>query len=83
MFISEAIKNMGMASAGYCASADENGYRNINIMFINNEEMEDETQFDVCSYVTENEFFAELECLWKDFCQECGFREDAITEIWE
>lgn len=68
---------------GTCIPTDEEGYINFNIVFVNSDGIEDETQMDVrpadfdygagkCSALVE---------LWNDFCEENGFNKNSVMYI--
>lgn len=52
-----------------------------NIGFINNEENEDETQFDIHGTHSMRQAIAELTELFSDFCKENGFSERKVLYV--
>lgn len=72
------------ALAGSCIPTDKCGNWNINVVFINNENCVDETQFDIKPYKFD---YGEGKCkelveLWRDFCKENGLKQNSVTEIY-
>lgn len=65
-------------------ATDDEGYWNINVVFINSDEREDETQFDVkpCHFDYVMKKVPELVELWKDFCKENGFKQNSVVEVY-
>ena len=89
MRIKEAIKIYSKKVQGlygsFCVPTDEDGYWNINVMFINShDERDDETQFDIkpSNFDYAQGKCQELEELWKDFCKENGLKQNSVTEIY-
>ena len=86
--IKELIKSYSIrlqnAYESKCIPTDEEGYWNINVVFMNNDNKEDETQFDIKPH--NFDYGAgrckELEELWKDFCKENRFKQNSVTEIY-
>lgn len=88
MLMKEAIKNysdsIGTIESGFIITTDEEGYWNINVRFTDERGREDETQFDVLpsqfDYGTGK--CKALECLWKEFCLDNGYRQNSVMEIY-
>lgn len=85
MTIEEAIKK-------YCENrpkkaglmpTDEYGYLNINIDFLNENKLEDQTQFDVEPALFDYGLgkCPDLVDLWKDFCKENNFKQNSVIGI--
>ena len=79
-YLKKIQKNYG----GRCISTDDEGYINVNIVFINSDNREDETQFDIrpanLDYATGK--CPELVELWKEFCKENGFKQNSVQRIY-
>lgn len=63
---------------------DEEGYLNINIVFLDQNKREDETQFDIFpenfDYISGK--CPELVSLWEGFCKENGFDVNSVQDIY-
>lgn len=69
---------------GKLIPTDDEGYININIVFINSNNNEDETQFDI---IPANFDYGTGKCpelveLWKTFCKENNFKQNSVKEIY-
>ena len=69
--IKSFCKNLQQNYGGAYIPTDEEGYININIVFINSDDREDETQFDI---LPANFDYGAGKCpelveLWKEFCK--------------
>ena len=86
MDIKDAVKKYCKNKAkisGFCIPTDESGYWNINVNFLNSNNQEEQTQFDIkpadfdygvgkCSKLVE---------LWKGFCKDNSFRQNSVLSI--
>jgi len=63
---------------------DEEGYFNVRVQFLNEKLHEDETEFDIkpshFDYVVGK--CRDLEELWRDFCKENHFKQNAVTGLY-
>lgn len=85
MTIENAIKSYckSCPNIGFIIPTDTEGYWNINVLFINPDGMEDETQFDILPAYFDYGIgkCPELAKLWKDFCHDNHFRQNSVTQI--
>ena len=86
MDIKEAIKiycKNRPKNLGFCIPTDELGYWNINVDFLNCDNKEDQTQFDIkpTSFDYGIGKCNELMELWKDFCKENSFKQNSVLSI--
>ena len=85
MEIKDAIKLYckNKPNAGFCVPTDELGYWNVNIDFLNNNKMEDQTQFDIkpSSFDYGIGKCIELVELWKEFCKENSIKQNSVLSI--
>lgn len=78
-------KELQSGFASTCIPTDENGYWNVNVVFINSHDnITDETQFDI---KPSNFDYAQGKCselveLWKEFCKENDFKQNSVIEIY-
>ena len=86
MIIQEAIRKYCEQcpnGGGFYVPTDDEGYWNVNINFINDRNIEDQTQFDIrparFCHITGK--CADLEELWKTFCKENQFRLNSVISI--
>ena len=85
MIINDAIKEYcnKRPANGCVIPTDEYGYWNVNVDFLNNNNSEDQTQFDIMpayfDYATGKS--EELVALWKEFCKENNFKQSSVVEI--
>lgn len=88
MNIGDALKSyckeLRSAFASTCIPTDEKGYWNINVVFINKDGDEDETQFDI---KPSNFDYVQGKCpklieLWKGFCRENDFKQNSVIRVY-
>ena len=84
MIISDAVKKYCNKIRPGLIPTDEHGNWNINILFINSDGAEDETQFDIKPHRFDYGIGKcdELVELWKEFCKENGYRQNSVLEIY-
>lgn len=85
MNIKDAIKLycISKPNTGFCIPTDELGYWNLNVVFFNNNKMEDETQFDIKPSHFDYEIgkCVELVDLWENFCKENSFKQNSVLSM--
>lgn len=88
LYIKELIKSYSVrlqtTYSSRCIPTDKEGYWNINVVFLNNENKEDETQFDIKPHNFDygSGKCAELVELWREFCKENKIRQNSVMEIY-
>lgn len=71
MTIKEYIKKIGWQ---FECETKPCRYMNVDVSFLNNEKVEDETQFSIRAYDSD-----ELNQLFANFCKENGFKRNTVT----
>lgn len=82
--IKEYCKKRHPEDRGFYIPTDELGYWNVNVLFVNSDGNEDETQFDILpgnfDYISSK--CKELVLLWEDFCTENQIKQNTVESIY-
>lgn len=82
--IKEYCKKRHPEDRGFYIPTDELGYWNVNVLFVNSDGNEDETQFDILpgnfDYISRK--CKELVLLWEDFCTENQIKQNTVESIY-